>query len=639
MALKELTILDVVEFGETAENPSCRQYARQLLLIMKWRGYDRPDLSGLTADVKTWLSFAPKYDSRNASLLRDLPWKKPTYQQYQKGGRLLIEHVTGDFAARTARKAIDDDSWATLARLTEALAEAGLTSSQRFGGLARIADLARAAGLQSTELSNERVVGLKERTNSASEWDSVKRGAILLDDLRLFPTLLPYLPYRPIGRIEARWRRPFERPEHLLSELDAWLEEATTIYPEDDAGSDFLRRALAERLSEGANGIYAAALGNYIDVLGTTRDLSGARKLADLFTDEDVVAVVNAWTRQSTLPGGLTPGSMFRYYDAIRLTLKRNGEADAAARVKSTLKATPILRQGRASRKRMSPDNEQWCRDLLADPRKIEIFENQHIFYAQLAKATLDAAAAEDLDLVKLTNDPEEMRRLSARKRGRAKKLITRARQLGTCAAFAAIELEGAPLREENTLALTRSGPKQTFFDHATGEEQHYRIVIPNEMLKNGKALTERGEELPPIILEKRGPDDVALPILKFYFDRIRPLFPRARSSNAVFPSVTADAPHLLGGTFSNWLLSCSIEIELRQTSHNFRHGHCSIQINDDPSCIEELAVFLGDQPKTIRKYYAFLNKVVLLGKVQTSVAQRRAKHRAGRGLARRLAA
>lgn len=638
MAFDEMTMLDVVEAGETHQSTSFQQYAKQLLLVMKWRGYGRPDLAGITADAKIWLEFAPKYDARNATLLRDLPWKKPTYQQYRKGGRLLIEHVTGAFAERAARKAIDDDTWATLGSRTDALAKAGLVSSHRLAGLARITDVSRAAGFQSTDLSNERVVGLKDRTNSANEWDNVKRGAGLLDDLRMFPTLLPLLPERPIGRIEVEWRRSFVVPEPLRAELAIWLKEATTTYPED-VESEVLRQALAEPHSDGARGIFAAALGNYIDVLGTVRDLTAATTLADLFTPEDIISVVSRWIEMSSRPGGLAPRTMTQYFDVIRLTLLRNGQLEAARHVKATLKNQPVLKQGKAAGKKMSAKNQAWCLALINDERKAEIFDNQHIIYAKRAKAALDEAAAEGFDLIRLANDPDAMCQLPAKRRGRAKKLITRARRFGTCAAFAAIELEGAPLREDNTLSLTRSGPQQTFFDHAAGEEPHYRIVIPNEMLKNGDALTQRGEELPPIIIEKRGPDDVALPILKFYFTRIRPLFPRARTSNAVFPSVEADAPYLDDRTFSNWLLSCSIEIDLRLTSHNFRHGLCSIQINDDPNCIHDLAVFLGDQPETVRKYYAFLERNALLSKMQNRIAERRAKQRAGRGLARKLAA
>jgi uncharacterized membrane protein len=493
---KDLMMLDVVEIGETHENPSLRQYAKQLLLVMKWRGRERPDLAHIKADVKTWLEFAPKYDARNATLLRELTWKKGTYQQYQKGGRLLVEHATGAFAEKAVRKAIDDDTWAMLGQKTAALAKVGLVSSLRLTGLSRIGDVARAELLQSTDLTHDRVVDLKAKTNSAWEWDSVKRGAALLDDLRTFPTLLPHLPDLPIGRIETQWRRPFVVPAALEAELNVWLRKATTTYPKD-VDSEPLREHLAKPHSAGAYGIFAAAHHNYIDTLGM--DLTGVERLVDLFTPEDTIAVLTSWIAASPRPGGLTPPTMYHYLDAIRLTLLRNGHSEAAKGLKAMLDNHPVLKQGKAAGERMSAKTQEWCRALVDDERKTEIFETQHVRYAERAKATLDEAAAEGFDLVSLANDPKEMRRLSAKRRGRAKKLIGRARKFGTCAAFAAIELEGAPFREDNTLLLTQSGPRQTFFDHATGPDPYYRIVIPNEMLKNGEALTRRGEELPPI--------------------------------------------------------------------------------------------------------------------------------------------
>ncbi|MCB1503154.1 MAG: hypothetical protein KDK07_25820 [Bauldia sp.] len=125
---------------------------------------------------------------------------------------------------------------------------------------------------------------------------------------------------------------------------------------------------------------------------------------------------------------------------------------------------------------------------------------------------------------------------------------------------------------------------------------------MPNEMPNNGAALTKPGQELQPIIIQKPGSDDVAVPIPKLYFVRIRPLFLRARSSNAVFPSVVADAPYLDDRIFSNWLFSCSIDIDLRMASHLFRHGLCSIRISENPNFIEDLAVLLGNQPETVRR-------------------------------------
>ena len=89
--------------------------------------------------------------------------------------------------------------------------------------------------------------------------------------------------------------------------------------------------------------------------------------------------------------------------------------------------------------------------------------------------------------------------------------------------------------------------------------------------------------------------------------------------------------------TFDAWLLECSTEIGFPLTAHNFRHGVCSIQINDDPNCIEELAILLCDQPETIRKYYAFLDRESSLRKMQAKRSERRAQHGPTRKLAAEL--
>ena len=199
----------------------------------------------------------------------------------------------------------------------------------------------------------------------------------------------------------------------------------------------------------------------------------------------------------------------------------------------------------------------------------------------------------------------------------------------GVCAAYAAIELEGAPFRKANTLGLTRSGSKRTFFEHATTSTPHYCILIPNELLKNGDALTRRNQSMPPILLSDDDPGAFAFAILTFFLERIRPLFPGAASSNALFPPIEAHHSHLVDKTFGRWLLECSSEIALPLKSHNFRHGLASIMINEDPGCIEQIAMLLGDHPATVARYYAFLDRQRSLTKMQKERNARRAAHRA----------
>jgi hypothetical protein len=143
------SMLDALKFGETHSSASIRQYAGWARKIFDWCGLGPEELAGMPADVAAYLVLAPKYDKRNAPLVRRLIWKPATYKQYQKGGRLLIEHFTGELAARRARQAITDDVWARLCSGAEQLAAAGLFSPERLRGLAKIRDLSRARGVQS----------------------------------------------------------------------------------------------------------------------------------------------------------------------------------------------------------------------------------------------------------------------------------------------------------------------------------------------------------------------------------------------------------------------------------------------------------------------------------------------------------
>jgi hypothetical protein len=388
----------------------------------------------------------------------------------------------------------------------------------------------------------------------------VVKGAALLDDLHAYPTLAACLPPKLIGPIRLRWKPAFALPPRLEAELAAWIQHATTSYPE---GLDMqeARDLLAVELSKGACGVFRAAFRKFLQTRAALEtepgealaNIAGVGSLAALFDEVTMTRVLLAWEARSGRPGGLKPRTMVRYFASLALTLARNGHPKALATVASMIKAKPILQEGLAAGKRMSPKTQAWCRDLIADPEKIRLFETQHIAYARLAHETLADARAEQFDLVKLA-DPEAMRRLPSDRRRRAKALLRRARMFGVCAAFAAISLEGAPFRKENTLGLMMSGATATFFDHSREHDPHFLIVIPNELLKNGKYLTQRAETLPPIFMRRERPSDCAVPILRFYMDRIRPLFPKHPTTSALFPSLACKGDHLDNKTFGNWL-------------------------------------------------------------------------------------
>ncbi len=151
------------------------------------------------------------------------------------------------------------------------------------------------------------------------------------------------------------------------------------------------------------------------------------------------------------------------------------------------------LKKGRAAGKAMRPKVRRWCEVLLRDPQKIALFDRQHLEYFRLAQEALTTAKVEEIDLRKLS-DPGQMAALPDAKRSRAKHLLRRVRMFGVLAAYAAIALEGAPYRRQNILGVRHTGPKKTIFLHLSGPTPHAIVKFPNEEVKNGKSLTERGK-------------------------------------------------------------------------------------------------------------------------------------------------
>jgi integrase len=178
-------------------------------------------------------------------------------------------------------------------------------------------------------------------------------------------------------------------------------------------------------------------------------------------------------------------------------------------------------------------------------------------------------------------------------------------------------------------------GPKQTFFDHSDHPYPHFKIIVPNELLKNGEALTLRGEELPPIEIRDVSPGDRGYAILRWFIDEIRPLFPAGGESDRLFPAYRAGENGLATRTFDLWLFHCSSAVKLPLTPHNFRHGYVSLQYAVDRSCLGDLAMLLGDTESTLRRHYRFIDRSRTAREIQESVRRRReTRHDAWRPVA-----
>ena len=129
--------------------------------------------------------------------------------------------------------------------------------------------------------------------------------------------------------------------------------------------------------------------------------------------------------------------------------------------------------------------------------------------------------------------------------------------------------------------------------------------------------------------IQKRYGEDHGPEILKFYLREIRPLCPEADKTHCLFPPIEhahTTETGFLAGTFNVWLAEGSAEIGLPLSSHNFRHGYCSIAINGGRVSIEDLAKIMGDAVATVRRHYAWINGAASVVAVQKDIALRRAE-------------
>jgi hypothetical protein len=624
------SLSDALKIGETSVSGTLRQYAAGLKRMAEFHGVSQAALDVLPADPDTYSSCFPKVSKADAQLgasIETRGWSIATYKQHHANGRRMVEHVTGALAERRELRTRRDE-WSPLLDRATDLVHGGLLDRRQRGFLGFFATELRKSGHVPADVTRAIVQARIDGMNSYEDRKRLRRGAEVLDDLRIYASLHNLLPPNPIGPIDTSRRLGEVLPEALVDEAAAWIAAATTEVPsfiQTEQG----REVFTVEHSDGGRGIFTAALNRYMRTALALDglDLPADQGLAALLHPDVVERVVSTWIAetQNDLRGALSIRSLYTYVDKLRLVFARNAQPVAADKVSSMRGNHPLLKEGRILAKFMSAATERWCRDLLEDERKVALFEIQHVLYLEKAKDALGAAAREGLDLVALSR-PEVMSRLPSRRRYRAKKLLRRARMFGVCAAYGAIGREGVPFRSCNMLALDQGTGLQTFFDHSRSTRPRYVVKIPNKLLKNGDALTRRNRSIPAIEFEKDEPGSYAFEILSFFIRDIRPLFPGGAGSTRLFPGIEPGMARLHEKTFNGWLQECSSEIGLPMRSHNFRHGEASIMINEDPGSVELIAMSLGDHPDTVRRYYAFLHPEKTLREMQRKRNARRAE-------------
>lgn len=615
------TMKDAIAHMEAQGTASQQQDIRKAKAAFALHGIEAADFDTFPADLVTFEQKVPKLSGTMPGLQKLIHVagiSDNTYKQSWRAGRRLIADFIGAAAEKKERKGRDDE-WAELQRRVEVLVSTGLLRSFSLRGLSSLTDACRVLRLAPADLTSDTVATLLS-VDGSHQRTTLRKGLKALDQLRDIPRLADLLPAAPVTPAPKPAGRLVTLPAHLQASINAWVTHAAREKVEEARYEH-----LAEPLSKSARDRYSAAMSLWVEtLLRTGADLPPGTELGDLFSSDQVDLVLGRWASAEAQAAS----THYHYVTDLAALLARHGRAEEASYVAGLKKVLSRLREGRAAGKAMRPKVRRWCEALLRDPQKIALFDRQHYEYFRLAQEALTTAKAEEIDLRKLS-DPSQMAVLPDAKRSRAKYLLRRVRMFGVLSAYAAIALEGAPYRRQNILGIRHTGPKKTIFLHLSGPTPHAIVKFPNEELKNGKSLTERGEQLEPVTIQKRYDEDYGPEILKWYVREIRPLFPEADKTHCLFPPIehahTTETGFLLG-TFDVWLAEGSAEIGLPLSSHNFRHGYCSIAINEGRVSMEDLAKIMGDTVAVVRRNYAWIDGKASVLAVQKNTARRRAE-------------
>jgi len=615
------TMKDAIAHMEAHGTASQQQDIRKAKGVFALHGVEAADFDTFMADLVTFEKKVPKLTGTMPGLqklIHAAGISDNTYKQNWRAGRRLIADFIGVAAEKKERKGREDE-WAELQRRVEVLVSTGLLRSFSLRGLSSLTDACRVLRLTPTDLTSDTVATLL-RVDGSHQRTTLRKGLKALDQLRDIPRLTDLLPAAPVTPAPKPAGRLVTLPPHLQASINAWVTHAAREKVEEARYEH-----LAEPLSKSARDRYSAALSLWVEtLLKTGADLPHGTGLANLFSSDQADLVLGRWSSAEAQAAS----TQYSYVTDLAALLARHGHTEEASYVAGLKNVMSRLKEGRAAGKMMRPKVRRWCETLVQDPLKVALFDRQHYEYFRLAQETLTTAKSEEFDLRKLAV-PGRMAALPDVKRSRAKELLRRVRMFGLLAAYAAIALEGAPYRRRNILEIRHTGPKKTIFLHLSGPTPHAIVKFPNEELKNGKWLTQRGEQLEPVTIEKRYDEDYGPEILRWYLKEIRPLFPEADKTHCLFPPI--DHAHttetgFLKATFDVWLAEGSAEIGLPLSSHNFRHGYCSIAINEGRVSIEDLAKIMADKVSTLRTNYAWIDSKASVLAVQKNTARRRAE-------------
>ena len=521
------------------------------------------------------------------------PIEDRTASAYQLMRRRVRAAVTEFLGIHAAQKVLRSqvDEWTALFALLESRTKDKVGRCDwhpmKLAALKSFALVARAQGWQPRDLDSARAVQIDE-LHAGNKRQANRACLARLDEIRAFPETLPLLPPEPIG-FDAACRQATRTgfPAQMEQACTPWIEAVTKTgwdplsesYSDDHARHrHVLRYALRCYLRIAMDlGLLARDATDLVPVLGT----------AD--AQNRIAREMFARQHRKKDAGHLKRRTTRKYFKCVRQVLAHLGLE--TTNLDLILANNRCARKAAKDEKRMTPANRRFCEALVQNPALSRRFLFSFQRLRDEAEAIRAAARAEGRDLTRHE--------------------ISQVRMLGTAAAFAAIEIGGAPIRVEDAMSLTCLGTDAQIRLQMTGSKP-MQVRIPAECAKNRQPIAF------PIRRNKHGAYDT----IRWYVAEIRPLYPHAETSRYLFPAIRTPGAHLDEGYFGQRFSDLMRRIvDLPMTPHQMRHGQTSLLLNAHPQEIEVIAKRIGDTAETLRLYYGWLDAMRLVERGQDLMA------------------
>jgi hypothetical protein len=497
-----------------------------------------------------------------------------------------VKEFLGVHAVIEALRAQQDD-WSALFSILKPLTK-GKSGHWRWHpmkleALRTFALVARAQGWQPRDLNAPRAKKIDD-AHGGSKRTANRKCLERLDELRAFPEAVALLPPEPIG-FNAAHRQDIKSglPATFETAFNSWIDAVTK------SGFDPVTNTFSDDHKKHAHVLRSAFRCFLRIALAFDLISPDETDILPVLSCDNAVRIVAAEMfdrkTRTKADGKLTSRTTRKYLKCICQVLSALG-ANVAV-LSQIIANNKDSRKGAKADKRMTKSNQDFCKMLI---------DNLHLRRRFLFSYSPLRAEAEAI---------MDMARIEGREMTRNE--ISRVRILGTCACFAAIEIGGAPIRVENAMSLTCIGEDAQIRIPLKGEKP-MKVLIPEEFVKNDE----------PIEFQIRKNKHGCYDTIRWYHEKIRPLFDHAASSPYLFPAITNHGapmdPGYFGEKFSEHMRTL---VNLPMTPHQMRHGQTSLLLNKHPEEIEVIAKRIDDTVKTLRMFYGWMSAIKLVERGQ----------------------